>query len=69
MDFMARNRKTYFLLIIANLIIGISSRKLPNLFPTFLAEYLGDTLWALLVFWLLGFLFCYKVHFLLQPVR
>ena len=63
MDFMTRNRKTYFLLIIITLIIGISSRKFPNLFPTFLAAYLGDTLWALLVFWLLGFLFCYKSTF------
>jgi hypothetical protein len=54
---MIRNRKTYIVLIILTIIIGLASRKFPHLFPVFFATYLGDTLWALLVFWLLGFLF------------
>jgi len=60
---MRRNRKTYLLLILITLLIGVSSRKFPDLFSDFLAEYLGDTLWAMLVFWSLGFLFRSKSTF------
>jgi hypothetical protein len=55
-----RGRKNSIVLIVLTLIIGLASRKYPQLFTTFLAEYLGDTLWALLVFWLLGFVFIRK---------
>jgi len=55
-----RNRYKHLILIILTLIIGLSSRKYPQFFLPFLAEYLGDTLWALLVFWLLGFVFIHK---------
>ena len=61
---MKRNRITYALFILLTLIIGLASRKRPHLFNDFLAEYLGDTLWALLLFWLLGFLFPKKSIFL-----
>ncbi len=60
---MNRNRLVYIILIIITLLIGIASRKFPQLFLSFLADYLGDTLWALLVFWLLGFLFTRKSTF------
>jgi hypothetical protein len=55
-----RNRPKQLILIVLTLIIGLSSRKFPQIFPAFLAEYLGDTLWAMLVFWLLGFVFTRK---------
>jgi hypothetical protein len=45
-----RLRTTYFLLAIVTTIIGLSTRKMPHLFPGFVAEYGGDTLWALLFF-------------------
>ena len=54
---MKRNRNTYLILIILTIFLGLASRKLPYLFSDFLGEYLGDTLWALLVFWVLGFIF------------
>jgi hypothetical protein len=55
-----RNRKIQLILIAATLLTGLASRKLPGLFHPFFAEYLGDTLWALLVFYLLGFVFVGK---------
>jgi glycopeptide antibiotics resistance protein len=39
------------------MVIGLASRHYPDLLPHFLASYAGDTLWALLVFLLLGLLF------------
>jgi hypothetical protein len=45
-----RLRFTYLLIIIATIAIGLATRKLPHLFPSFIAEYGGDTLWALLFF-------------------
>ncbi|HEX8349044.1 MAG TPA: DUF2809 domain-containing protein, partial [Hymenobacter sp.] len=52
-----RNRKLYAFLILATVVLGLASRKLGAYLPAFLAAYAGDTLWALLVFWLIGFLF------------
>ena len=43
-------RSIYLLLVIVTIIIGLSTRKLPHLFPSFIAVYGGDTLWALLFF-------------------
>lgn len=54
---MKRNRLLYLILILVTLLIGLASRKYPEYFTDFLAEYLGDTLWALLVFWGFGFVF------------
>jgi len=54
---MKRNRLVSIAFIISTLIIGLASRKFPQLFHPFFAEYLGDTLWAMLIFWLLGFVF------------
>lgn len=52
-----RSRLTYACAVI--LLIGpglfTRSRWMPR--PNFVAEFGGDTLWALLVFWLVGFLF------------
>lgn len=52
-----RNRIIYFILIAAAMILGISSRKLGSYLPGFLRDYAGDTLWAFMVFWGIGFLF------------
>lgn len=53
---MSRNRKKQVLLVIITMILGLGSRKLPELFPEFIVHYLGDTLWALMVFFMIGFI-------------
>ena len=53
---MKRKRVHYALLIILTVLLGISSRKFPEILPSFLFLYLGDTLWALMVFFIMGFL-------------
>jgi hypothetical protein len=37
--------------------LGLYSRKKANLIPDFLDTYLGDSLWALMIFFILGFIF------------
>jgi len=52
-----RPRVLYALLIAATIVIGLTvhARIIPM--PPPLRKYLGDTLWALNVFWILGFIF------------
>ncbi|RMH87474.1 MAG: DUF2809 domain-containing protein [Calditrichaeota bacterium] len=52
-----RRRSRYGVLILMVVILGLSTRRLPHLFPALVVEYGGDTLWALNVFLVLGFLF------------
>lgn len=52
-----RNRLLYALMIIVVIILGLCSRKLINVLPNFLNIYLGDALWALLIFIGVGFIF------------
>lgn len=52
-----RNRIIYVFIIVIVIGLGLASRHYPDLLPHFLASYAGDTLWALLVFLLLGLLF------------
>jgi len=52
-----RNRWIYLCLILIVLVLGLASRRYPQFLPDFIATYAGDTLWALMVFLLLGFLF------------
>ena len=52
-----RNRITYLIWIIVTMILGLSSRKFGPYLPVFVRDYAGDTLWALMVFWGIGFLF------------
>ncbi len=54
---MKRNRRVYFCVIIILILTGLASRSYPDLFPYFLAEYLGDTLWAATVYFVLCFAF------------
>jgi hypothetical protein len=42
------------------MLAGLASRRPELRLPSFLATYAGDTLWALLVFWLLGLVFIAK---------
>lgn len=53
---MKRNRWIYFAAGCVVTLLGLASRKLGEHLPGFLAEYAGDTLWALLVFLLFGWL-------------
>ncbi|MDF7813053.1 DUF2809 domain-containing protein [Hymenobacter sp. YC55] len=50
-----RSKKVYAVLIVLTILLGLASRKYGFALPTLVAAYAGDTLWALLVFWLLGF--------------
>lgn len=52
-----RNRLVYSILIILTMVLGLATRKFGSYLPDFIALYLGDTLWALMVFFLLGFIF------------
>ncbi len=52
-----RNRIIYLIWIIVTMILGLSSRKFGPYLPAFVRDYAGDTLWALMVFWGIGFLF------------
>ncbi|QJX48356.1 DUF2809 domain-containing protein [Hymenobacter taeanensis] len=47
-------RLTYLLLSINTIVLGLCSRRYGAWLPGWLAAYAGDTLWALLVFWLLS---------------
>jgi hypothetical protein len=53
----SRSRPLYGVFLCVVIIAGLATRRSPQLFPAFVAEYAGDTLWALTVFLLLGFLF------------
>jgi hypothetical protein len=48
-----RNRLCYAIAIVLVIILGIGSRRYPQIFPTALGKYPGDALWTIVVF-LLG---------------
>lgn len=50
-----RNRLAYFILIIIVVIAGLASRHYAVYLPQWLGNYAGDSLWALMVFLILGF--------------
>ena len=50
------NRKSYFFLFVFTIFLGLSSRKFAIIFPEFINLYLGDALWALMVYWLVRFI-------------
>ncbi|MEI6821951.1 MAG: DUF2809 domain-containing protein [Bacteroidota bacterium] len=52
-----RDRKLYFIFGIVVVIIGLASRKVPSHLPLILSKYPGDVLWAIMVFFVVGFLF------------
>jgi ABC-type phosphate transport system permease subunit len=53
---MSRNRILYFLLVITTIIVGLASRKFAYLLPDFINLGLGDALWALMMYWIIGFI-------------
>ena len=55
-----RNRFLYFLSILFTVIAGLASRHYSIVLPQWVGLYLGDALWALMVFLMLGFLFVEK---------
>ncbi|WP_257883363.1 DUF2809 domain-containing protein [Hymenobacter sp. DG01] len=52
---MNRNRLTYATLSLLTIALGLASRRYQAMLPTWVGAYVGDALWALLVFWLVGF--------------
>ncbi|MEY8348085.1 DUF2809 domain-containing protein [Bacillus cereus] len=52
-----RNRLLYAVLTITVIILGLGSRKFAYVLPGLINSYLGDALWALMVFIGFGFLF------------
>ncbi|MEC0903001.1 MULTISPECIES: DUF2809 domain-containing protein [Bacillus] len=52
-----RNRLLYATFTIIVIILGLSSRKFAFALPELLNDYLGDALWALMIFIGFGFLF------------
>lgn len=54
---MQRNRLYYFLLIVLTIIIGLASRYFSNYFPEIINLGLGDALWALMMYWMIAFVF------------
>jgi membrane-bound acyltransferase YfiQ involved in biofilm formation len=52
-----RNRVLYGVLVIIVILLGISTRRYPTIFPGWFAKYSGDILWALMVFLGIGFIF------------
>ena len=51
---MIRTRFVYLLAAIVVVIVGLASRRYRGQLPAFLAEYAGDTLWALMLFLLIS---------------
>ena len=47
---LGRERAVFFLIAITILFAGLESRRFRSSLPPFLAEYSGDTLWALMLF-------------------
>lgn len=52
---MNRNRRAYAALSLLTIALGLASRRYQTALPTWVGAYAGDALWALLVFWLVGF--------------
>ncbi|PFD42096.1 hypothetical protein CN285_11520 [Bacillus cereus] len=52
-----RNRILYAIFTIIVIVLGLSSRKFAYALPDILNAYLGDALWALMIFMGFGFLF------------
>ena len=54
---MKRNRILYIILIISTIMIGLASRHYSLLLPEMVNLVLGDALWALMMYWIIGFSF------------
>jgi glycopeptide antibiotics resistance protein len=54
---LTRYRLIYAVLLVIVIGLGLGSRRYSHILPDFIATYAGDTLWALMVFLLIGFIF------------
>ena len=54
---MNRNRFLYLILLVLTIVSGLASRHFSTILPHWVQLYLGDGLWALMVFLMFGFLF------------
>jgi hypothetical protein len=54
---MKRPRPLYLLACVVIIALGLASRRFGHALPDFVARYAGDTLWALLIYLAVGFLF------------
>ncbi|WP_282016594.1 DUF2809 domain-containing protein [Marinifilum flexuosum] len=54
---MQRNRPYYCFLILLTIIIGLASRHFSNYLPEIINLGLGDALWALMMYWMIAFVF------------
>jgi hypothetical protein len=52
-----RNRLLYVGLIALVIAVGLPTRLIPEFLPAFVVDYLGDALWALAIFLLIGIVF------------
>ena len=52
-----KRRLCYLMLWMLTVALGLGSRAFGSYLPVFVAEYAGDTLWAAMVYWGIGFLF------------
>jgi hypothetical protein len=53
---MVRRRPVYAVGVLVILLLGLASRQYAAALPVFVADYAGDTLWALMVFAIVAFL-------------
>lgn len=58
---MQRNRKIYLLLIPFVMGLGILSRKFSYILPDLLNTYLGDAIWAAMIYVMVAFVFANKL--------
>lgn len=74
---MKRNRIIYSITVLLTIILGLISRRFSNIFPIWINAYLGDALWALMIYQIfaiiyknksiktvaiLSILFCYLIE-------
>ena len=52
-----RSRRVYLLAIAVLFLFGLPSRLVPQLLPAFYVNYIGDALWAMAIFFMLGVVF------------
>lgn len=53
---MKRNRITYLMCIIVVMMLGLALRRYEDILPVFIGKYLGDVLWALMIYLIIAFL-------------
>jgi len=61
-----RNRFIYAGIIVVLIVVGLATRTHPTYFPNFIAEYGGDTLWAMTAY--VGFAFLWQKSSILRVI-